>query len=658
MADFGGRSSLRWEIQKDWRSQTDDYADTKGYQNEVEEWVELNKKLKQAGLPGIKLLHPADVTLLAGKTISLDTHMSKIVRENITSLMVDCDHRQTLIQDLILTNNKLKDDMEKQTSLAEKYHSRMKELKILLESSRTRVQELEQSEDMRSSFYVDEEEKLLNTKNAIHAKCKHLQHKCQTQEREIERLKQKMQRMAEEEDKRTSRQSQIFQEFKKRTSRAHNTMDDKLLDVIDSYEKQIQGLQKELDFHRSGVSMPAPQESDDENPFQSITSGTSQNLKALIKSYEKQLKDANKKIKKMEEEKELVKLDLGSRPEVGDYRVAQLRIKKLEKLLAIHSISVPGEKPSKDPYRLKKSYSTKMEDVEYLPLDICRNYLRDITCELEADDLDQVLPSIKKLRDEIDTAQRYEQFCRCVEDIVSGSEGKRGRRSTSPSRRKNALSEKRLQENMSTLEGWKQDQEGLDELQISLNKLGERIAPWLKIRLAGTASVPRIISAVDKLVYDDGITVEKDGKERPSRPVLENIVQHFQTLFDVPSVSGVFPRMNEIYTKLGEVHNILNTLKTLLGLDEDTKSTDIVDAVGRLCQSHSTTTSKQLKALLQTEDLEGFMSHYNGVIRRLDEHKNFFPAFKEIMNKLMDILDIQRLDQVIPAVRALKLLSS
>ncbi|XP_021366290.1 uncharacterized protein LOC110458732, partial [Mizuhopecten yessoensis] len=339
MADTGSRSPLRWGGPKDWRSQADDLADT-GYQNEVEEWVELNRKLKQTGLPGIKLLHPADVTLLAGRTISLDTPMSKIIRENLISLMGDCEHRQTLIQDLILTNNKLKDDVEKQTSLAEKYHSRMKEFKILLESSRTRVQELEQTEDMKTSFYADEEEKLLNTKNAIHAKCKHLQHKCQTQEREIERLKQKMQRVAEEDDKRTGRQTQIFQEFKKRTSRAHNTMDDKLLDVIDSYEQQIQGLQKELDFYRTQESVPVPR---------SVLNGTG-TPNGILKNV--------------------------SRPEVGDYRVAQLRIKKLEKLLAIHSISVPGEKPSKDPYRLKKSYSTKMEDVEYLPLDICRNYLR------------------------------------------------------------------------------------------------------------------------------------------------------------------------------------------------------------------------------------------------------------------------------------------
>lgn len=58
----------------------------------------------------------------------------------------------------------------------------------------------------------------------------------------------------------------------------------------------------------------------------------------------------------------------------------------------------------------------------------------------------------------------------------------------------------------------------------------------------------------------------QDGKEHPSRSVLESIVKHFQTLFDVPSVSGVYPRMNDIYSKLGEVHNVLNTLRNLLGL--------------------------------------------------------------------------------------------
>lgn len=103
-----------------------------------------------------------------------------------------------------------------------------------------------------------EEEKLVNTKKAMHAKCKQLTQRCQSQEKEIERLKTKLQKMAEEvlciavytyyksvplyliktllqhtidislqEDKRANRQSQVFQEFKKRTARAHSVMDEK-----------------------------------------------------------------------------------------------------------------------------------------------------------------------------------------------------------------------------------------------------------------------------------------------------------------------------------------------------------------------------------------------------------------------------------------------
>ena len=40
------------------------------------------------------------------------------------------------------------------------------------------------------------------------------------------------------------------------------------------------------------------------------------------------------------------------------------------------SPSIPGEKPNKDPYRMKKKYSTKLEDLDYLPLDFCRQHLR------------------------------------------------------------------------------------------------------------------------------------------------------------------------------------------------------------------------------------------------------------------------------------------
>nr|XP_011446218.1 centrosomal protein of 70 kDa isoform X1 [Crassostrea gigas] len=618
---------------------------TINYRNEVDEWTEVNRKLKNHGLHIIKLLHPSDVALMTGRTVCLDSAMSKALRDNVLSLVADCDHRQTLIQDLIITNNKLKEDLEKQTNLTSKYHGRMKELQVLLESSRSRVQELEEEE---GSILV-EEEKLVNTKKAMHAKCKQLTQRCQSQEKEIERLKTKLQKMAEEEDKRANRQSQVFQEFKKRTARAHSVMDEKLLDIIDAYEKQVLGLQKQIEFYKSAELGESRDFDDEDQSIFSLQTEPSNNMKSLVRTYEKQLRKAQDKIKQLENDRELIRLDAGSRPQLQDYRVAQQRMKKLEKLLAVHNISIPGEKPNKDPYRLKKKYSTKLEDLDYLPLDFCRQHLRDICTETDAEDLEEVIPLLQKQKEYLETSQRYEQFCRCVQDICQDEEDQQGRL-LSPSKKKNVLTEKSLQRTVAKLQCWKQDQDSLQELQISINRLGERVAPWLKIRMSGDPSMTQIISAVDKIVYDDGIIREKDGKEHPSRTVLENIVQHFQTLFDVPSVSGVFPRMNDIYTKLGEVHNVLNTLRNLLGLDPDAKSSEIVDAVGHLCQTYRNTTSKQLKSLLQTEDLEG-------VIRRLEEHSDFFPAFQEIVRKLFEILDIQRMDQIIPAVRALKLLA-
>lgn len=642
MATFSGR------FLKSLEDENDDMRITSNYRMEVDSWQDVNKQLKKHGLPMVKILHPSDVTLLSGRTVCMDLPMSQTVRENFISLMVDCDHRQNLLQDLILSNNQLKDDLSKQTELTEKYHGRMRELKVLLESSRSRVEDLEKEQNTRSSLFEDEEEKLKNTKKSIHQKCKYLQQKCDNQEKELERLKTKLAKMSTEEEKRTDRQNQIFQEFKKRTARAHNTMDEKLLDIIDAYEKQISSLIKELEFYKS--EEVGDNRTCEEDSF--VGAGMSSNMKSLIRSYEKQLSKANDKIKKLQDDKELVKLEMGSRPEVTDYRIIQQRVKKLEKLLAVHNIGIPGEQDKKDPFRQRKKYSTKLEDLEYLPLDMCRQYLRDVAGELDSDDLEDIVPRVQKFNDRLETALQYEQFCRNVAEMTDSNDLNSSKgRAKSPCRKKSSLSSKSLQLAMSTIQSWKDDQESLQELAISVNKLGERVAPWLKIRLGAEPTVAKIITAVDKLVYDDGITKDKDGKEHPSRSVLESIVQHFQTLFDVPSIAGVYPRMNDIYSKLGEVHNVLNTLRNLLGLESDCKSSDIVDTVGRLCSSHNNTTSKQLKALLQTEDLEG-------VIRRLEEHNSFFPAFQEVMRKLFDILDVQRMDQVIPAVRALKVLAS
>ncbi|XP_041371975.1 centrosomal protein of 70 kDa-like [Gigantopelta aegis] len=597
----------------------DDCNDLSSFESEVREWEEVNHRLRQNGFPKVKLLHPEDVCISSGEVVCFDLATSESLRETLDSLMQGSD-----------------------TSVVDKYQTKIKDLKIMLECSRSRVKELEK-ELQRSPVYSPE----VNNPNykrpasSTDPHSKKLELQCQEKDIQIDMLQRKIHKLVEEENKRRLRQNQVFQEFKKRTSRAHSVMDEKLLDVIDSYEQQVCCLQKELCQFKKG-------EHSVNDDFQHFDA--SNNMKGVIKSFEKQLCECRKKIHKLEDEKENLVLDLGGKPDLKEYRTATLRMKKLEKLLSLHNISIPGEKQHKDPFRLRKNYSTRAEELSCLPLDFCRHYLKEICIELSVDDVEQIIPCLQNLKDDAKHYRMYEKFCEHIHGIISSVQGhSRGKR---PHPKRQPLSDSQLQYNLEIVDNWKQDIAALQELQRTLNSILTHLAPWAKIHFSEDHSVGQMAQLLDSLAFEErGIFRKKANSEPMSRTQMEHIVNHFQTLFDVPNIEGVFPRMNEIYTKLGEVYNVLHTLKNLLSLPEDVNSSSVVDAVGQLCESHNTTTTRQLQQLLQTDDL-------SGVIRRLDEHSQFFPAFKQIMVKLMEILDVDRIDQVIPAVRALKMLSS
>ncbi|XP_051885975.1 centrosomal protein of 70 kDa isoform X2 [Pristis pectinata] len=129
---------------------------------------------------------------------------------------------------------------------------------------------------------------------------------------------------------------------------------------------------------------------------------------------------------------------------------------------------------------------------------------------------------------------------------------------------------------------------------------------------------------------------------------LEAIVSHFQKLFDVSSLSGVYPRMNEVYCKLGELNNAMRNIREILELDESTPVNVLVDMIGKLCSSVTADTYRQVQQLLGTEDIDS-------IINILEEHAEFFPAFYTLFQDLLQILEVDSIDHVLPAIHAIKL---
>lgn len=134
------------------------------------------------------------------------------------------------------------------------------------------------------------------------------------------------------------------------------------------------------------------------------------------------------------------------------------------------------------------------------------------------------------------------------------------------------------------------------------------------------------------------------------KPDHVKMVAHFQKLFDVPMQEGIYARMNDVYVRLAEMQNIYRSLKTSLGLREGAPTSSIVGAVNRLCELHSGTTGHLLSELIQEERLDG-------LITKLEHYHKFYPVFDGMARELMMTLGVSSMSQVVPAVKAMKLLN-
>ena len=67
-------------------------------------------------------------------------------------------------------------------------------------------------------------------------------------------------------------------------------------------------------------------------------------------------------------------------------------------------------------------------------------------------------------------------------------------------------------------------------------------------------------------MYNAQVKDMQGRSDAETRAMLQGVVRHFQTLFDVPNVIGVYARMSAVYRDLSESRTILMTLKDHLDL--------------------------------------------------------------------------------------------
>ncbi|XP_030607459.1 centrosomal protein of 70 kDa isoform X2 [Archocentrus centrarchus] len=198
----------------------------------------------------------------------------------------------------------------------------------------------------------------------------------------------------------------------------------------------------------------------------------------------------------------------------------------------------------------------------------------------------------------------------------------------------------------STLRVWAQQLDLLKGLQCSLNKLSVRLMPWQP--WDGDCNTDEVVKVENMMLLVDTMleNVSADDEEvlrSPTRYTLGSMVSHFQKLFDVTSLSGVYPRMNEVYTRLGEMTNAMRNLRDVLDLDSRVSPAEVVNQVARLVSTRHTA---GFPDLLGDADIDS-------IVMKVKQHDKFFPAFHALFTEILHTLGVSHLDDVLPALKSL-----
>ncbi|XP_049726163.1 centrosomal protein of 70 kDa isoform X2 [Elephas maximus indicus] len=575
-------------------------------QQEEAEWESINVLLMTHGLKPLSPVRRADLKDL----IIFDKQSSQRMRENFQTLVEDTARQQNMIRELIETNQQLKNELQLEQRRAADQEQRASDLEQIMESVKSKIDELENESLNRVCQQQNKITTLQKEHTALQVKCQRYMKKRMEQQETIASLQKNIYRLTKEEEERIVTQNRVFAYLCRRVP--HSVLDRQLLCLIDYYESKIRKI------HQQRLWKEDESQSEEEKDHTSLDASPS--YKGLLMSLQNQLQESKSRIDVLLCEKLNLQKDLETRPTQHELRLYKQQVKKLEKALKknIKLQELISQKKAEDSE--KKGEEPSKENQQQALID--HRYF-------------QVLCSINSI---IHNPRA---------PVIIYKQSKGGAQHFN----KGFVQDCGFEHLVPIIEMWADQLTSLKDLHKSLKILSAQLVPWHNLKKQDENEGVKV---EDLLFIVDTMLEEVENKEKdsnmPNFQTLQAVVSHFQKLFDVPSLNGVYPRMNEVYTKLGEMNNAVRNLQELLELDSSTSLYVLVSTVGKLCRLINEGMNEQVKQVLGPEDLQS-------IINKLEEHEEFFPAFQAFTNDLLQVLEIDDVDAIVPAVKKLKVLS-
>ncbi|NXQ38902.1 CEP70 protein, partial [Catharus fuscescens] len=580
-------------------------------QQEKAEWENLNKILMRHGLKPVSLAAHQSCCRDTSDMLVLDSQSSLGIRLALKTLVEDTERQQKVMQGLMEANRCLRDVVRLEQGRASRQEQRANDLESVVKSIKAKICQLEDETIAKACEQQSQVKELQKEQQASQVKYQQQQEKLKEQEEIIARLQKELSRVGREEQQRVATQNKMFCHFCKRVPMS--LLNHRYLCLIDYYESQISQIKKELRQYKTDEDEV---QREVKNKEEFLNLDATPNYKALLMSFQKQLTETKAKNKQLLLENTNLKKDLEIRPTAQELKIYKYQVKKLQKTLkqTTQGGSAAGSLPA---ILAERDFITKHH--AYLSNNVCYLLLKVLS------NIDSILRSPRA------PSLIFQPSKGPVQNYIKENGQGCG-----------------FEHLPLTIEMWADQLIALKDLHRSLRKLSLELLPW---NTKDPQDNRESLRVEDLQLMVDAILEELQRKEKNSQTqslhTLSAIVSHFQKLFDVNSLSGVYPRMNEVYIKLGEMTNAMRNLHELLELDSSAPPTVVVDTVGKLCDIINKNVTEQVQQLLGTQDI-------HSIINKLEEHECFFPPFQALIQDLLCLLEISNVDDILPAVQNLK----
>jgi len=609
------------------------------------QWETTNAALRHRGLEPItvtademKTFHDAvstprtDIAPESKDMVVLEKKSLTAIQDTLHKLMEDCDRRQGLITDLIKTNNGLREEVKTAKSKSFMSQSSVSDCDESQNRDRPPTAKNILRENIGGNFNNNNDARGSVFGGA--SETSDVERRTSNTERELQEIKRRLNAMEIEERRRKQRQEAVIKQMRQKPLRRKHDGD--FLDSIEYYETEMDRVENEYcpasDHDDSLLASGRPPISSRPTTDRTENSET-QRLDRLhaVRNYDRQLKEAEDAMRKWKAEMKRMKDDLDSRPSLRDFNDAQNRIVELERLLESQNAR-SREEDNRRNARLAGA------DEVVLCLDTLKEKLR-VKGSLD------VVNQVEYLCHVHHDAKKAEKLLKKINAIVMENGDDKHKTWCHSSGHKL----------VETLKSWKAEMKALPHIRDNVERLHRRLLGSEGLETSKDLSPGNeLVVMTESLLKDNSLptfdAVRKIGDANQQTMVL--IISHFQNLFDVKEVPNVITRMTDVYNKNKEIQNILRTLRDMLGLDEKTPgSWAVVDAVAQLSNAVNATSTRRLQEVLGVEELDS-------VVQQVGEHREFCPVFTQMLQKVMELLVVDSLESVLPAIQSLKLLAT